>query len=236
MTQLNLLPDVKLDFIKAQRMRRLILSVSVLVTVVAVVILLLMLIIDFAQKKHISDLNSTINSETQSLEHEHDISKIMTVQSQLESLTALHSAKPAVSRLFTNYLDETTPAKVDLSNFTADFNAHTFTITGSADSLITVNQYVDTLKFTKFTVSGSSASTDAFSDVVLTSFGINSNAADPSQAASFTINLNFDPTIFNITDNVTLTVPNIITTRSELDQPSDLFKTVTTASTSSGGQ
>ena len=55
MIQLNLLPDVKLEYIKAQHLRRLVLSVSVLVTLAAVVILMLLLVFDLAQKKNLSD-------------------------------------------------------------------------------------------------------------------------------------------------------------------------------------
>lgn len=225
MVQLNLLPNVKLEYIKAQRMRSLVVSVSVIVTAIAILILVILFIADLAQKKSLSDLNSKIATETAELQSKPQIDKVLTVQNQLESLTALHASKPAASRLFTTYLNEVTPATASINSLQIDFNQHTATLQGTADSLATVDEYVDTLKFTTYTSTNVKTATKAFSNVVLSAFGVNANPQDPTQAASFTITLAFDKTIFDITQNVTLTVPNQITTRSLLEQPTDLFKT-----------
>jgi hypothetical protein len=240
MIQLNLLPDVKLDFIKAQRSRRLVIGVSLLVTAAAAALLVLLLTVDVAQKKHLDDLNSDIASETGTLQREPQISKILTVQNQLESLTALHAGKPAVSRLFNTYLNEITPSSVSISSLNVDFTQQTATITGNADSLRSVDQYVDTLKFTTYTTASNPKSSNAFSDVVLSNFALVDGATDPSQAVSYSITLSYDKTIFDITQTVTLSVPSQVTTRSELEQPEDLFKaapagTEPAATSSSGG-
>ena len=150
MIQLNLLPDVKLEYIKAQRSRRLVFSVSVLVTIASVALLLLLLSVEGLQKKHLSDLNNDISSETSKLQNEPQINKILTVQNQLESLTALHAGKPAATRLF-DYLNQVTPANVNITDFSIDFTKQTTTVTGTSDSLSSVNKYVDTLKFTTYT-------------------------------------------------------------------------------------
>ena len=71
---------------------------------------------------------------------EPQINSILTVQNQLESLTALHSTKPAVSRLF-DYLNSLTPSQISITNYTSDFTQQTVTVTGSADALSTVNQF-----------------------------------------------------------------------------------------------
>jgi len=223
MIQLNLLPDIKLDYIKAERTRRLLLTVSVLVTAAAVTILVLLLLVDLAQKKHLHDLNKDITSESQTLKQKPDISKILTIQNQLESLTSLHATKPEAALLFNNYLDHITPIKVAINNLQIDFTADAMTITGTADSLSTVNQYVDTLKFTTYTTADDpNSSQNAFSDVVLTSFGIDSGTG--ASGASYTINLSYAAPIFDITKNATLSVPSKVTTRSELEQPGDLFQ------------
>jgi Tfp pilus assembly protein PilN len=221
-TQLNLLPDVKLEYIKAQRARRLVVSVSVLVTIAAVVLVFLLLSVDGLQKKHLGDLSDDIQSETSTLQHEPQINKILTVQNQLSSLTSLHAAKPAAPKLF-DYLNQVTPSNVNITDFTTDFTQHTATITGTSGSLTSVNQYIDTLKYTNFTVSGSKDAKPAFSNVVLSSFSLNTGSQSPGQAANYTINLGYDPTIFDITKNVKLSVPSTATTR--LQQPTnDLFQ------------
>lgn len=225
MIQLNLLPDIKMKYLKAQRSRRLVLTVSVLVSAAAVGLLLLLLSFGALQKKHLSDLNRDINSEKSQLQKKPDINKILTVQNQLESLTALHAGKPAAPRLF-DYLNELTPASVSITHLTVDFTQQTATINGTADALSSVNKYVDTLKYTTYTTGSNSTPTKAFSNVVLSSFSINSSssAGGNVQPANYTITVGYDKTIFDITQTVNLSVPSLTTTRLQQDQPTDLFQ------------
>ena len=233
MIQLNLLPDVKLQYIKAQRSRRLVLSIAVLASIAAIAILLILLAVDGLQKKHLSDLNRDITAETGKLQRQPNINQILTVQNQLQSLTALHSGKPAASRVF-DYLNQVTPAQVSISNFTIDFTTQAVTITGTADALSSVNAYVDTLKATTYTTDSNSQASPAFNNIVLTSFGVSAASQDKSQAASYTINLSCDKTIFDITQKVKLAVPNGTVTRSSLQQSSDLFKAPVSAPAKGG--
>ncbi len=223
MTQLNLLPDVKLEYLKAQRSHRLVLSVSIIVTLVSVALLVLLLSVDGLQKKHLNDLSRDIGTESAKLQKEPDIDKILTVQNQLGSLTDLHAGEPAASRLF-DYLNEVTPSNVSITDFTTDFTQQTATITGTADSLSNVNKYIDTLKFTKYTTDANTSTTPAFSNIVLSSFSLSTGSQDPTQAANYTITLSYDKNIFDITQNIKLSVPSLVTTRLQVDQPADLFK------------
>lgn len=228
MIQLNLLPDVKLEYLRAQRTRRLAISVSALAAAIAVGLLVLLLIVDGIQYKHLQDLSHSIANERTQLQDQPQINKVLTVQNQLESLSALHSQKPAVTRIF-NYLNEVTPSSVSVTSFQIDFTQQTVSITGTASSLASVNQYVDTLKLTTYG-SGAAQSTHAFSNVVLSSFGLTSG-----QGADYTITLTYDKNIFDITQNPTLTVPSTTTTRLEVDNPTDLFQTPASAQ-NGGGQ
>ncbi len=235
MIQLNLLPDVKLFYMKAQRQRRLVMSACVLVTGGAVVLLLLLLSVNGLQKKHISDLTKDISKENSQLENKPDIDKVLTVQNQLQSLTELHDQKPAAARVF-EYLNQVTPASVSITTLSVDFTQDTATITGTSDSLSNVNKYVDTLKYITYTTDDSTKPLPAFNNVVLSSFGLNTGAKDASQAASFTITLSYDKTIFDNTQKVKLTVPSATTTRSQVTQPSDLFKPTPTTPTTGGSR
>ena len=137
------------------------------------------------------------------------------------------------SRLF-GFLKQVTPTQATISDVEVDLEANTMSIQGNADSLNTVNKFTDTLKFTTFRSNGADKKEgDAFSKVVLTSFGVSSGggqAKDGNKAVSYKIDFSFDPTIFtNVKDDqgkstdVNLIVPNKITTRSALDQPGILF-------------
>ncbi|HYH36433.1 MAG TPA: PilN domain-containing protein [Candidatus Saccharimonadales bacterium] len=236
MIQLNLLPDVKLLYIKAQRQRRLVMGVSILVTGASVVLLLLLLSFNGLQKKHLNDLSQDIARDNRQLQNKPNVNKILTVQNQLESLTALHESKPAAGRLF-SYLNQVTPASVSITTFTTDFTQGTATITGTSDSLSNVNKYVDTLKFITYTTdNGDGKAAPVFSNVVLSSFGLNTGAKDVTQAASFTITVSYDKTIFDNTEKVELTVPTAASTRSQVSQPSDLFKATPTVPTPGGNR
>ncbi|MDB5175876.1 MAG: hypothetical protein JWM81_734 [Candidatus Saccharibacteria bacterium] len=229
MIEFNLLPDIKLQYIKARKARRLVTTVAIFVTIGSVILLALTVSVRLYQVKRLSDLNDSIAKNARTLENIPQLNKILTVQNQLQSLTALHDQKPGASLVF-DYLNRVTPAQAKISNFTVDFTLHSMTITGTADALSSVNKYVDTLKFTKFATTDNTTARAAFNDVVLSSFGVTENAADPTQKNNYTITLNYDEDIFNTTKSAVLTVPSIISTRSEVAKPSDLFTKSTTQS------
>ena len=211
MVQFNLLPDVKLEYVKTQRTKRLLTLVSTFASIAGVVLLVLSLVsVDVVQKKSLHDLNNDISKYSTQLKSVSDLDKILTVQNQLSTLTALHNQKPVTSRLFT-YISQVTPSQATLSQLTIDFTANTLTIGGTAPSLDVVSTYTDTLKATTYKTDAAGAvSTKAFSSVVLSTFGRDSTGA------TFTITCSFDPIIFNSANNVALTVP----TTADADQSS----------------
>lgn len=226
MIQFNLLPDVKLQYLKVRRTQHLVYTAALIAIAVSVFILIVLIgTVDVLQKKNIKDLKADIQTNGEQLKNTPNLSKILTVQNQLETLTTLHNQKPVVSRLF-GVIKDITPSAASISNLNVDYTANTVSITGNAASLDIVNTYVDSIKFTTYKNS-SGGSTDAFSSVVLSSF------SRSTTGASYTITANFDPTIFNSANNLSLQVPNIISTRSAIDQPTDLFKSSKTAN---GGQ
>jgi len=220
MIQFNLLPDVKLEYIKAKQTKRTAVLASIAVCGVTISVLALLFVsVNVLQKKHLSDLNKDIKTYSTQLNNTKDLNKILTIQNQLNSLPGLHDDKVVGSRLFT-YITQVTPANATISKFDIDFTANTMTITGTADNLGTINKFADTLKFTKYkTADGKEG--NAFSNVVLTTF------SRDSSTASYQLNLQFDPVIFNGAQDVTLTTPKIISTRSETEKPSDLFQSGT---------
>ncbi len=226
MIQFNLLPDVKLEYIRARRSQRLVFGVAGIVTAISVAILLVVVSIGLAEKKHLSDVNKNIASESSDLQKKPQIDKILTVQNQLESLQKLHDTKLASSRLL-DYINQVTPAEDSITELHVDFVTFKVAITGKADSLSNVNTYIDTLKFTTYNVPGGDTKNppSAFKDVVMTSFLIGTTENDgPKTQSTYGIDFTYDPLIFDITQNVTLKVPDDkITTRSELEKPTDLF-------------
>lgn len=234
MIQFNLLPDVKLEYVKAKRNKRLVISVAVMVMVVCVILIALIASAVYGvQRAHISNIDEDIAEYTNAIEEIEDINRILTVQNQLNTINGLHEDKPVVSRLF-NYIETITPSNVSINQIEVSFENSTMTISGEADTLATVNKYVDTIKFTNYAIgendeeetdnqpNGDEPSNNAaFSDVVLDSFG------RTNDEVSYTIELSFDPIIFDSAERVSLELQNRITTRSELERPQALFRTPT---------
>lgn len=150
MIQFNLLPDVKVDYIRSQRLKRSILGIAVIAAAGALFILIMLfLVVDVFQKQHLSGLNTDIKTDSKKLQSINDLNKILTIQNQLNSLPSLHAAKPVTSRLFT-YLSQIVPDKVNIAQLSINFDSNTLTVSGTTDALSTVNKFTDTLKFTGY--------------------------------------------------------------------------------------
>ena len=192
MVQFNLLPDVKLQYIKTQRTKHLVTFIATAVSIVSVGLLLFsMFVVYIVQGQLITNLDKNISKSNTKLESISDIDKILTVQNQLSTLTSLHESKPAAARLFT-YLQQTTPERVSLSQVQLDFSASTITLGGMAPSLDDIKVYTDALKTATYTAD-KGTSQKAFSDVVLSSFSSN------NKGASFTITAKFATDLFDTT-------------------------------------
>lgn len=226
MVQLNLLPDVKLEFIRTQKRKRTVIGVAIIASAASLFIFFALLsFVRVAQPAHMKALDKDIDAAVVQLKENQELDKILTVQNQLASLPALHDDKKISSRLLT-YLTQLTPNQATISDVTLDFEANTLSLKGNADALRTVNKFTDTLKFTDYKVEGEApAQGKAFSNVVLSSFNVGTD-----NKVSYEITLNFEPAIFaNSAPNtegkspVSLQVPKIISTRSATQTPNSLF-------------
>lgn len=235
MIQFNLLPEVKIQYLRAQTTRKVISLVAFIVTGLSIFILVLFFATHALKTQRLAKLSSDITSASKTLNSQKDINRKLTVQNQLTSLTKLHSGKPAVTQIF-DYLNQVTPDKiVSITKFNVDYTLTTITITGTADSLTSVNKYIDTLKFTTFpkpTLADpkKTETTNAFSSIVLTKFTFTNakdtgkTGAQTDQPATYIIDLKYDTDIFDNTKTIQLNVPTATTTRSTSTKPTDLFR------------
>ncbi|MBI4034741.1 hypothetical protein HY380_02475 [Candidatus Saccharibacteria bacterium] len=231
--QLNLLPDIKLTYIKQQRTRNLITTSAILISAVCLLVFLIMLVTVYGlQKKQLSNSDKSIASSTAELQQITGLNDILTVQNQLTTLSSLHKQKHHAGRIF-NYLTKLTPADISVSNVSIDFKGAAMGISGTAGSAHSVNVFIDTLKFTTYRLAGQSGR-PAFPSVVESSFGLS------ALGVNFSLNIKFDPMLFSsaaVNSNGQVAVPRLSvpsknTTRSQLKNPtSNLF-----SGQSSGGQ
>ncbi|MBL8121290.1 hypothetical protein JNM87_00885 [Candidatus Saccharibacteria bacterium] len=206
MVQFNLLPDVKLEYVKARKVKYLMTFIALIVSAVAVAVFLFALfIVNVVQQRSLSDLNKDIKSNSTKLQGTKDLDKILTVQNQLGSLTTLHENKPVASRLF-GYITQMTPSSASINKLTVDFEENNMVIGGTAPTLDVVRVYTDTLKAAKYTTAKDSTKMKAFSEVVLSTFGRD------DKGASFSVSMKYDPEIFMEANKTTLIVPTTATT------------------------
>lgn len=216
MIQFNLLPDVKLEYVKAQRTKHTVIGASMIAAgSTFVIFLLLFLVVNVVQKKSISDLNGDIKEYSAELKRTPDINKMLTVQSQLAVLPGLHADKVAATRNF-KFIAQLTPSDVKLTKYIVDYVEGTVAIEGTSPSLDKVNTLTDTLKFTTFK-SGQDSGDRAFNGVVLSQF------TRSDKDTTFTVTANYNPAIFDNGQEVTLSIPSTISTRSVTEQPTELF-------------
>lgn len=214
MIQVNLIPDLKADFLKTQRTKGLVITIAVLVCAAfAGLVVLLFIYVNVAQKEHSNNLSEDIATLVDEYRAIEDIDKIVTIQRQLESLPGLHNDKPLISRMIT-YLAIITPEQVEFRSIDLSFESLQIQIAGSAAEVSDVNRFANTIKNAVYTV-GEDVEREipAFEDVVLNT--INSD----TDGAQFDLNFTFDLQLFSNHDEVTLSIPAIDSTSSEIERP-----------------
>lgn len=216
MIALNLLPDIKKEYLKTQKYKRMFIVGALLVSALFVGLTILLALFVFGvQRLQLSDVQSEIDRSLEQLQSIEDLDKIVSVQQQLESLPGLHESKPATTRLF-NYFKVLVPNDVSLSkvDFFFSLDALNGELTGAAKSAKAVNVFVDTIKNAEFSYEGAESPIKPFTSVLLSEPGVEDNEV------VFKINVKFDPLLFdNTLSGAKLTVPNITTTTSVQERP-----------------
>lgn len=110
MIEINLIPDVKQELLKAQRVRGVVISSSIMTSIVAVGLVVLMATYIFGvQATRGIILDRQIEEKGQALSEVEDLSKILTIQNQLSTISSLNEKKLMSSRIF-DVVSAITPA------------------------------------------------------------------------------------------------------------------------------
>lgn len=147
--QLNLLPDVKKEYLQSQRSKNTVISICILTTIGAIgLAAIFFLLVYLVQPGLIGATQGQIDAKTKQLKAVPDIDKYLTVQNQLKSLPDLHNNKVLYSRLF-SYLKTLNPAppnNVRLASLQVDEENKEISITGASDNFQAFTVFQDTLK------------------------------------------------------------------------------------------
>lgn len=136
MIEINLIPSVKKELLKARMTRNIIISFSVLVGggAIALVVVLGLILGGQLAFEAISDGN--IDKKAKELTSIEDVDKLVTVQNQLNKITSQHESKKINSRIF-DVISAVNPGgtnAVSFSTITVDSESKTIKLEGSAVS------------------------------------------------------------------------------------------------------
>lgn len=228
MIELNLLPDVKKEFIRAQRTRNTVVSGAILVSIVAGgAVALLATTVYGAQSLWISNLKTEISKNHQELADKKEINKYLAIQSQLTALENTSNERSKYAQLF-DYLPQLNPAppfNVNFYTFNLDVVTNTITLTGAAENFEAVNNFKNTLSQAKLTYleDGEERQEKPFFTSVVD--GTPSlSASDGKVRALFDFTLVYSPEIFSQTiRDPKVEVPKLVTSDGDKNAPKELF-------------
>jgi Tfp pilus assembly protein PilN len=231
MIRINLLPDVKLEYLRTKRTQARVISIATIVTIGVVALLVLMLLIIGGQAIRKSYLTTEIKKKETALKSVEDIGKYLTIQNQLATLPALHQNKSDLSRLFT-YLIRLNPAEPNnISFFTnvelkSDDTSNVITFNGETKNYTSLTTFRDTLanaklQYVKTAEDGKkeTVTEQLFETVTVASSTLEKNALSGT-VVTFKIEGTYNPNAFLASvEEPTLIVPNKTTTQSAEASP-----------------
>lgn len=229
MIQLNLLPDVKKEFLHAKAMRRNAISLSIIITIASVGLLFALGLILVGQKATIAFQTNQIKDRASQLASIENIDQYLTVQAQLEQVDGLHDSKLNTSRLLKVLprLNPSAPNSVRFASVDITDEITTVEFQGGVRNVSALTTFKDTLVNAKLSYKNGqeSLSEPLFSEVNITEYGYTADTDDKATAVGFTISAVYNPKLF-ATDakNIIVTVPNRETTQSVVGSPDVTFE------------
>lgn len=123
MIEINLIPDVKQELLRAQAQRNIVISASIVLAIAAgAVVVLVALYVFGGQKLLMDNANKTIDKEYATLSSVEDLDRLLTIQNQLKKVSELNASKNAGSRLYgmLNVIVPSSPHEVTISSLTVE--------------------------------------------------------------------------------------------------------------------
>lgn len=150
MIEINLVPDVKQELIRANRVRSSVISLSIVIAIAAAAaVVVLSLYVFGAQTLRSNLLDGSIDSEYKKLKDVKDLNNALTIQQQVGAISSIHDSTTVDSRLF-DVLTTVIPKGTTVSNFSLDSDAKTITIEGVASGYNDLDVLKKTILATKF--------------------------------------------------------------------------------------
>ena len=211
MIEINLIPDVKQELLRAQRTRTAVISGSIVISMAAAgIVVVLMLYVFGVQSVRSAILDGEIKTGADKLSQVQDLSKILTIQNQLSKISQLTSEKNMDSRLFDVLSGVIPPAPndVQISQTSIDATAQTIRIEGQTHGYDSMEVFKKTLDnaIISYTENGDNTqqTADLASEISVTDTSYGTNA-DNQKVLRFVLTFKYADQLFSpAVDNVTI--------------------------------
>lgn len=203
MIEINLIPDIKQELIRAQRIRSTVITVSIFIGIASIAVVVLSALYVFGAQMVRNNLaDDAIKQGGSTLANVTDLSKTLTIQNQLTKISALNNSKKIDSRIFDvlNAIIPPKPNDVQISTLTVDSASNTVTIDGQAqNSYAAVEVFkktIDGAKFRYTDTSGVKQEIELASNISAsnTSYGADSSGI---KVLRFTLSFTYTPELFS---------------------------------------
>lgn len=240
MIELNLLPDVKQDYVRAQRLKRVIISSMILLSLVSVgVTAVLGFYVKVGQPIRQKLADDDIADKAKQLKENKNLTRNLTLQNQLSSINQLHEQKTVLSRWldFLSQLNPTEPNNATMSSLAIDSLQNTITFDATVKDYKAIAVLSDTLQNAQVSYidkDGEKQKKPLFTEIAMSQPGA-SKSSEGKQTASAKFTLAYEPeAVAWTTKNPTVSVPNKNTTPSA--SRVSIFSDKPIATPATGGQ
>lgn len=221
MIELNLLPDVKQEFVRTERLKKTIVSLMILISLITGGIVVFLAVLVYAIQPGLQLIvDGDITQRSSQLKANKNLVRDLTIQNQLKVLPELHNDKVSYDRLFEylRVINPEEPNNVVFSKVSIDTSTDTLNVEATTNDYLSVAIFRDTVKNAKITYidpeTEKKQTVTLFSEVTLSDISVNKDD-EGKQVASFRAALVYDPAAFIWSiENPTVTIPNEKTTPS----------------------
>jgi Tfp pilus assembly protein PilN len=201
MIEINLIPDVKQELLKAERARAMVISGSIITCIIAggIVALLAVYIYGVQFGRNII-VDNSIKSGSEKLAKVEDLSKLLTIQNQMKRINELNDTKSINSRLFDVLAAVTPPSpnEIRVSLLTLSTEETTIRIEGQTkayDSMEVFKKTIDSSVIV-YTEDGTEKEVDLANNISLTEISYGEDS-DGAKVLRFTVSFKYPPELFS---------------------------------------
>lgn len=201
MIEINLIPDVKQELLKAERARAVVISGSIITCIVAgsIVAILSVYIFGVQFGRNII-VDNSIKNGSEKLATVEDLSKLLTIQNQIKTINELNDTKAINSRLFDVLAAVTPPSpnEVKVSLLTLNTEETSIRIEGQTKAYASMEVFKKTIDSSVilFNEDGVDNQVDLASDVSLTESNYGEDS-DGVKVLRFIVSFKYPPELFS---------------------------------------